>query len=66
MEHDDFIRLIVTLWAIWHARRKTIHADIFHSPLATHQFIESILHDLSLSKKPKAVAGAAVHCPAAP
>lgn len=24
---DDFVRLVVTLWAIWGARRKVIHED---------------------------------------
>jgi ribonuclease HI len=66
MEHDDFIRLVVTLWAIWHARRKAIHEDIYQSPQATHQFIESFLHDLSLSEKPRATAAAKVHPPLAP
>jgi hypothetical protein len=65
-EHDDFIRMAVTLWAIWHARRKAIHEDIYQSPQATHQFIESFLHDLSLSEKPRATAAAKVHPPLAP
>jgi ribonuclease HI len=65
-EHDDFIRMAVTLWAIWHARRKAIHEDIYQSPQATHQFIESFLHDLSLWEKPRATAAAKVHPPVAP
>ena len=27
--HFEFTRMIITLWAIWSARRKTIHENIF-------------------------------------
>jgi hypothetical protein len=43
MKHDEFIRMVVTLWALWHARRKLIHEEIHQSPMATHQFVESFL-----------------------
>jgi hypothetical protein len=29
LPHDQFIRLTVTLWAIWSSRRKAIHEDVF-------------------------------------
>jgi hypothetical protein len=32
LPHDDLTRTIVTLWALWHARRKAIHEGIFQSP----------------------------------
>lgn len=32
LDGDDFTRLVVTAWAIWGARRKAIHEDIFQSP----------------------------------
>jgi hypothetical protein len=32
--HGDFVRLVVTMWSIWYARRKAIHEDIFQSPLS--------------------------------
>ena len=40
LPHNQFIRLLVTLWAIWHARRKAIHEAVFQSPRGTHEFIE--------------------------
>jgi hypothetical protein len=39
MPHDQLVRLTVTLWAIWHARRKAIYENLFQSPLSTHLFI---------------------------
>ena len=47
---SDFVRLIVTIWAIWGARRKAIHEDIFKSPSATDGFINSYLADLQVVK----------------
>ena len=46
LAHDKLVRLVVTLWAIWHARRKAIHENIFQSPLSTHSFIERFIADL--------------------
>jgi hypothetical protein len=45
LSRDDFACVVVTLWAIWYARRKIIHEEIF-SPLSTHLFIENYLRDL--------------------
>jgi hypothetical protein len=51
--HDQFTRLSVTLWAIWSARRKAIHEEIYQSPLSIHGFINSYLKGLKgLSKRP--------------
>jgi hypothetical protein len=49
--HKQLVRLCVTAWAIWHARRKAIHEGIFQSPMSTHHFIESFLADLEQSWK---------------
>ncbi|XP_051209209.1 uncharacterized protein [Lolium perenne] len=46
MDHAEFIRMPVTLWAIWHARRKVIHEEIYQSPMATHLFVEAFVRDL--------------------
>lgn len=27
--HEDFVKMLVTLWVIWTARRKAIHEGIF-------------------------------------
>ena len=56
LRHEEFVRLIVSLWAIWYARRKAIHDDIFQSPLSRHSFIERFILDLEIvisSKKSK-------------
>jgi ribonuclease HI len=52
LPHDQFTRLTVTLWAIWTARRKAIHEEIFQSPLSTHTFIISYLSELKELGKP--------------
>jgi ribonuclease HI len=49
LSRDDFARMSVTLWAIWYARHKIIHKEVFQSPLSTHIFIESYLRDLAIS-----------------
>jgi hypothetical protein len=36
----------VTLWSIWHARRKAIHEQIFQSPLSVQIFINQFIADL--------------------
>jgi ribonuclease HI len=52
LPHDQFTRLTVTLWAIWLARRKAIHEEIFQNPMSTHGFINSYLEELKLLPKP--------------
>lgn len=48
LSHGAFVRLAVTLWAIWSSRRKAIHEEIFQSPHATHSFIERFISDLEI------------------
>lgn len=48
VSHASFIRLVVTLWVIWWARRKAIHDEIFQSPSATHQFITRFISELEM------------------
>lgn len=43
----DFTKILVTLWAIWWARRKAKHEEIF-SPLSTFAFIQNYLEQLDL------------------
>jgi hypothetical protein len=64
LPHDQFTRLTVTLWAIWTARRKAIHEEIFQSPLSTHTFINSYLLELRSLEKP--VSNAASRLPNPP
>jgi hypothetical protein len=37
----DLIRVVVTMWAIWYARRKAIHDNVFQSPLSAHSFVNN-------------------------
>lgn len=48
LKQDQFIQVLVTLWAIWWARSKVIHEGEFQSPLSTHMFIKRYLQDLAL------------------
>jgi hypothetical protein len=46
---DELTRTMVTLWAIWHAKRKVIYENLFQSPLSTHSFVERFMTDLEVS-----------------
>lgn len=48
LNHNQFIIMMVTLWALWKARRDLIHEDIYQSPFATSNFITSFLAELAL------------------
>jgi len=50
LPHDDLIRVVVTLGAIWHARRKAIHENIFQSPLSIHCFVDKYIAELEQTK----------------
>jgi len=45
MSHDKFTSVVVTLWAIWSARRKLIHEGINQSPLSTNLFITHFISE---------------------
>jgi len=51
LKHEELTRLVVTLWAIWYARRKAIHESSFQSPLSTHCFVNNFIADLEMSKQ---------------
>jgi ribonuclease HI len=55
LSHVDFTKLVVTLWAIWSARRKAIHEDIFQSPNSIHNFVNSYLAELNAIQTPKPI-----------
>ena len=48
LTHDEFVLLSITLWSIWHARRKAIHEGIFQSPQATQTFINRYRDELNM------------------
>lgn len=43
---DSLVMMVVTMWAIWWARRKAIHEGIVLSPHATHSFIKNFIVEL--------------------
>jgi hypothetical protein len=46
LPREASIWVLVTLWALWHARRKIIHEGQFQSPLSTHHFVERFISEL--------------------
>jgi hypothetical protein len=50
LSHTVLNRVVVILWAIWHARRKAIHESLSQSPLSTHKFVEKFISELELLK----------------
>uniref|UniRef100_A0A0A9CJ82 Uncharacterized protein n=1 Tax=Arundo donax TaxID=35708 RepID=A0A0A9CJ82_ARUDO len=44
----DGVRILVTCWPIWHARRKAIYDEIFQSPLATMAMVNRLLEELEI------------------
>jgi hypothetical protein len=42
----EFIKVLVTMWAIWFARRKVIFDEEYQSPLSTYCFINNFLEDM--------------------
>jgi hypothetical protein len=49
LPHEERVRVVVTLWAIWHARRKVIHENIFQEPLSTRDFIDRSVTELGMT-----------------
>jgi hypothetical protein len=49
LNHEELTRCFLTLWAIWFARRKAIHENVFQSPLPTNLFVESMMRDLAVT-----------------
>ena len=49
LSHEQFTKTVVTLWAVWSARRKAIHEDIFQSPLTILGFISKYLAELAIA-----------------
>src|SRR4051812_10548788 len=42
----ELITMVVTLWAIWHARRKSIHEDIHQTPMSTRMLVMRFIAEL--------------------
>jgi hypothetical protein len=53
LPHDDFVKVLITLWAIWHARRKALHEQEFQGPFATYNFVNKYIGELGECKQKK-------------
>ena len=51
LPQEDIARVAITLWAIWFARRKAIHEDVYQSPLSTHNFVGRLVLELGEGKQ---------------
>lgn len=49
MNQQDLARVLITMWAIWWARRRAIHDDEFQSPMSTMCFVNRYLQDLEIA-----------------
>jgi hypothetical protein len=50
LKQEEQVVVFVTLWEMWHARRKAAHEHIFQSPLSLHYFVTSFIADQSKDK----------------
>lgn len=48
LKDDEFMKVLVSLWVIWWARRKAIQEQEYQSRLSTLCFIQKYLSDLAL------------------
>jgi hypothetical protein len=48
MSRDEMTRVVVTLWALWHARQKIIHEGIYQPPPLTNMFVERFMSCLEV------------------
>ena len=47
LSHDEFTIFVVTLWALWGARRKAIYEHIYQSPSSVQAFVHSYVNELN-------------------
>lgn len=62
LPHADFVRVLITMWATWHSRRKALHEQVFQTPHATHHFVISYIRELESLRPKKPL----LHSPAIP
>jgi hypothetical protein len=55
MKQDDLTRVLVTIWAIWYARRKAIYEESYQSPMSTNYFVNRFIQDLESVAEQSAV-----------
>jgi hypothetical protein len=45
---DEYVKMLVTMWAIWKVKRDVMHEDFYQSPFATCKFITNYIQELGL------------------
>jgi ribonuclease HI len=50
VKEDEAVRVAVTMWAIWHSKRKSVHEEVFQISMATMAFINRFMCDVEASK----------------
>ena len=53
LDQSDLAKVLITMWAIWWARRRAMHDNEFQSPLSTMCFITRYLQDLEIASEKK-------------
>ena len=46
LDHTSFTKMVVTLWAMWFARRKAVYEGIFQNPQQTIGFVNTFIAEL--------------------
>jgi hypothetical protein len=46
LNRDEFMKMVITLWAVLYAQQRLIHEGDHQSPLCTMLFVRSFLNDL--------------------
>lgn len=50
LSHVAFVNMVVTLWAVWYARRKAIYDHELQSPFSTNMFIRRYIQEIGDAK----------------
>ena len=58
----DAIRILVTCWAIWQARRKAIHEGVFQSPYSIMVMINRLIEELEMLRGMEFKRGKQLQC----
>lgn len=63
LTHEEFTKFVVTLWALWGARRKAILEQIYQSPFAIRAFVRSYLGELDGIQAPAPISSNSIMRP---
>lgn len=46
LDEASYVQMIVTVWALWKAKRDVLHENKFQSPFETCHFVTQFLHEI--------------------